>query len=76
MDKHSLSERDICTKFITPAIMQAGWQQDQFREEVKLTAGRVMVRGKLAARIKDPMPEAAQSALILYSMPCRTYRLP
>ena len=48
MDKHSLSERDICTKFITPAIMQAGWQQDQFREEVKLTAGRVMVRGKLA----------------------------
>ena len=48
MDKHSLSERDICTKFITPAIMQAGWQQDQFREEVKLTAGRVMVWGKLA----------------------------
>jgi len=27
MDKRELSERDICTKFITPAIQQAGWQQ-------------------------------------------------
>lgn len=54
MDKHQLSERDICTKFITPAIVQAGWLQHQFREEVNLTDGRVMVRGKLAARIKNP----------------------
>ncbi|QBE63188.1 EcoAI/FtnUII family type I restriction enzme subunit R [Pseudoduganella lutea] len=54
MDKHQLSERDICTKFITPAIVRAGWQQHQFREEVNLTDGRVMVRGKLAARIKNP----------------------
>ncbi len=49
MNKNDLSERDICTKFITPAILQAGWQQHQFREEVNLTDGRVMVRGKLAA---------------------------
>lgn len=54
MDKYLLSERDICTKFITPAIQQAGWQPHQFREEVKLTDGRVMVRGKLAARINNP----------------------
>ena len=54
MDKFELSERDICTKFITPAIQQAGWQQHEFREEVKLTDGRVMVRGKLAARIRNP----------------------
>jgi type I restriction enzyme R subunit len=54
MDKYQLSERDICTKFITPAIRQAGWEQHQFREEVKLTDGRVMVRGKLAARILNP----------------------
>jgi type I restriction enzyme R subunit len=54
MDKRTLSERDICTKFITPAIRQAGWGQHQFREEVGLTDGRVMVRGKLAARIKNP----------------------
>lgn len=54
MNKKDLSERDICTKFITPAIQRAGWQQHQFREEVKLTDGRVIVRGKLAARIKNP----------------------
>ena len=54
MDKETLSERDICTKYITPAIQAAGWQQQQFREEVKLTDGRVMVRGNLAARIKNP----------------------
>ncbi len=71
MDKHSLSERDICTKFITPAIMQAGWQQDQFREEVKLTAGRVMVRGKLAARIKDPNARGGpkRADFVLYARP-------
>ena len=27
MDKKSLSERDICTKFITPAIESAGWEK-------------------------------------------------
>ena len=54
MNKKSLSERDICTKFITPSILKAGWEQSQIREEVKLTDGRVMVRGKLAARIKNP----------------------
>jgi len=54
MDKFELSERDICTKFITPAIQQAGWSQHQFREEVSLTDGRVMVRGKLAARVRNP----------------------
>ncbi|MFC6978226.1 DEAD/DEAH box helicase family protein [Microbulbifer taiwanensis] len=54
MNKKELSERDICTKFITPALQQAGWQQHQFREEVNLTDGRVMVRGKLAARILNP----------------------
>ncbi len=47
MQNRSLSERDICTKFITPSIFQAGWSQNQFREELKLTEGRVIVRGKL-----------------------------
>jgi type I restriction enzyme R subunit len=54
LDKLTLTERDICTKFITPAIQQAGWQQHEFREEVRLTDGRVMVRGNLAARINNP----------------------
>lgn len=33
MDQYQPSKRDICTKLITPAIQQAGWQQHQFREE-------------------------------------------
>lgn len=46
-----LSERDICTKFITPAIQQAGWDiHTQVREEVSFTKGRIIVRGKLHAR--------------------------
>ncbi|MFZ1568745.1 MAG: DEAD/DEAH box helicase family protein [Thiolinea sp.] len=52
MDKRQLSERDICTKFIVPALLQAGWQQHQFFEEV-FTDGRVVVRGQLASRITD-----------------------
>lgn len=54
MDIYQLSERDICMKLITPALQQASWEQHQFREEVNLTAGRIMVRGKLAARIRNP----------------------
>lgn len=51
MNKKSLSERDICTKFITPAIASAGWDvQRQVREEVTFTKGRVIVRGKLHTR--------------------------
>ena len=53
MDKGSLSERDICTKFITPALRGAGWDEmSQLREEVTFTAGRIVVRGKLVARGK------------------------
>ena len=38
IDKKKLSERDICTKFITPAITQANWNiMTQIREEVTLT---------------------------------------
>ena len=40
MDKKSLSERDICTKFITPAIVKAGWDsQKQLLEDVSFTDG-------------------------------------
>src|SRR5262249_32470953 len=51
IDKRSLSERDICTKFITPAVTRAGWDpMSQFREEVYFTKGRIIVRGKLVTR--------------------------
>jgi type I restriction enzyme R subunit len=53
MDKKELSERDICSKFITPAITAAGWDPLlQIREEVSFTRGRIIVRGKLVSRGK------------------------
>ena len=51
MNKKDLSERDICTKFITPALVKAGWDvQTQIREEVGLTKGRVIVSGRIHRR--------------------------
>ena len=53
MDKKSLTERDICTKFITPALRKAGWDEmTQIREEVSFTKGRITVRGRLVSRGK------------------------
>lgn len=54
MNKKHFSERDICTKFITPALEKAGWNvQTQIREEFSLTKGRIIVRGKLHTRGKN-----------------------
>jgi len=48
-----LSERDVCTKRITPALVAAGWDvQTQIREEVGFTKGRIIVRGRLVTRGK------------------------
>ena len=65
MNKKQLSERDICTKFITPALRQAGWDEmTQLREEVGFTKGRILVRGKLVTRGK-----AKRADYILYYKP-------
>ena len=64
MNKKSLSERDICTKFITPALVAAGWDvQTQIREEVNLTKGRVIVSGHTHRRseVKSRNFDLAQS---------------
>jgi type I restriction enzyme R subunit len=53
MDKKQLSEQDICTKFITPALRQAGWDElTQLREEVSFTKGRIIVRGKISTGVR------------------------
>jgi type I site-specific restriction endonuclease len=53
LDKRELTERDIRTKFILPAVRRAGWDEMvQVREEVFFTKGRIIVRGKLATRGK------------------------
>ena len=42
MNKKQMSEQDIRSKSITPAIIDGGWDiQSQIREEVSFTAGRV-----------------------------------
>ena len=65
MDKKSLSERDICTKFITPALVAAGWDiQNQVREQFHFTKGRVIVRGKTVKR-----GDAKFADYILYHKP-------
>jgi type I restriction enzyme, R subunit len=61
-DKKTLSERDICTKFITPALAAAGWDvQLHVREEVTFTKGRIIVRGKMTSR-----GESKRADYILY----------
>lgn len=63
--KKDLSERDICTKFITPALTAAGWDlRSQIREEVTFTKGRIIVRGKLHTR-----GETKRADYILYYKP-------
>ena len=65
VDKKSLSERDICSKYITPAIVSAGWDlHNQIREELSFTKGRVIVRGKLHTR-----GEQKRADYVLYYKP-------
>lgn len=65
MNKKQLSERDICTKYITPAIEKAGWDiRKQFREEVSFTDGRIIVQGKIHTRGKQKRAD-----YILYHKP-------
>jgi type I restriction enzyme, R subunit len=65
MNKKDLSERDICSKFIGPAVKRAGWDgMMQIREEVAFTKGRIIVRGKLVTRGK-----AKRADYILYYKP-------
>src|SRR5690606_38294586 len=68
MDKKALSETDIRSKFITPALCGpggAGWDlMTQVREEVYFTKGRVIVRGKTVRR-----GDAKKADYILYYKP-------
>jgi type I restriction enzyme R subunit len=51
--KKDLSERDICTQFILPALKKAGWDiSTQVREEVSFTDGRIYVKGNKTTRGK------------------------
>ncbi|MBI2664609.1 DEAD/DEAH box helicase family protein [Candidatus Woesearchaeota archaeon] len=65
MNKKDLSERDICSKYITPAILKAQWDRDkQIREEKTFTDGMIIVRGKKIIR-----GEQKRADYILYYKP-------
>jgi len=68
MDKKQLSETDIRTKFITPAIVgdePGRWNlMTQVREELYFTKGRVIVRGKTVRR-----GEARKADYLLFYKP-------
>ena len=62
MNKKSLSEDDICAKYITPAVIAVGWDEaTQIRRQVYFTKGRIIVRGRLVTRGK-----AKRADYILY----------
>ncbi len=65
INKAKLTETDIITKFIMPAIKDAGWDDmTQIRQEVKLRDGKVIVRGQLGVR------KTVKSAdIVLYHKP-------
>jgi type I restriction enzyme R subunit len=68
MNKKDLTEADIRTKFITPALVGPNgnkWNvMTQLREEIYFTKGRVIVRGKTVRR-----GEAKKADYILYIKP-------
>lgn len=65
MLSRNFTERDICTKFITPAVVMAGWDlHKQIREEVTFTAGRIIVKGKSHIR-----KQSKRADYILYYKP-------
>jgi type I restriction enzyme, R subunit len=60
-----LSEEDIKTQYITPAITRAGWDlHSQVRQEVYLTKGRIPVRGKIVYKGEEKYAD-----YILFHMP-------
>lgn len=49
MEKRPLSEADICEKFISPAVVQAGWSEvDQIYREYTIAPGCIVVHGQKA----------------------------
>jgi type I restriction enzyme R subunit len=62
IDKKKLSEQDICSKYVLPAIINSGWDGlTQVFEQVSFTDGRIYVRGKLTAR-----GERKRADIVLY----------
>src|SRR3954453_2864909 len=65
MSKRDLSEADISAKFITPAVLAAGWREEtQLQREVHFTKGQIHVRGRMVTRGKSKFAD-----YVLYCKP-------
>ena len=73
IDKKELSEEDIKNRYITPALNSAGWNNDEFRMELKVktqfTDGKISLSGNRAHRENQNLP-------IMFSIPKRIIQLP
>lgn len=52
MSSKTMSEDDVRAKYITPAVIRAGWPEQMIRRQVYFTNGRIYVKGRLTARGK------------------------
>jgi len=65
INKCNLSERDVVTKFILPALYKSGWDHiNQIREEFSLTEGTIFVKGSKSRRGKKK-----QADIVLFFKP-------
>ncbi|MBC6436044.1 hypothetical protein FM036_44155, partial [Nostoc sp. HG1] len=64
-DKRELSEQDICTQYVLPALLKSGWDvSKQVREQVYFTDGRIYVKGE-----SNATREGEKADYILYYKP-------
>lgn len=52
-----MTEEEVKLNFITPAIEEAGWVKKQIAMERPITAGKIVVRGNVAKRLKVLKPD-------------------
>lgn len=50
MTKKDLNEADICDRYITPALYEAGWKKSLIRREYSFTDGQMLMRGQMVGR--------------------------
>lgn len=66
MSKKSLTETDICMKYITPSLEKAGWDiHTQISREHYFTDGRIQVQGKLTAHWRKTNPNVEPASELL-----------
>jgi type I restriction enzyme, R subunit len=47
------TEADTCRTYVLPKLYRADWKDDQIREQVSFTDGRILVAGQRTARKKQ-----------------------